>query len=99
MFYLSARNRLDLGTPGIEASKEANIKQRMEAEPSPEPQEEKAITQAITTFGEARTPPQPVSNVHVMSIIGQIEGHIIPPPPVGYQRIVFLVPGLLAQSQ
>jgi hypothetical protein len=37
MFYLSARNRLDLGTPGIEASKEANIKQRMEAEPSPEP--------------------------------------------------------------
>jgi|CZCA01.1.fsa_nt_gi ATP-dependent protease ClpP protease subunit len=99
MFYLSARNRLDLGTPGIEASKEANIKQRMEAEPSPEPQEEKAITQAITTFGEARTPPQPVSNVHVMSIIGQIEGHIILPPQNKTTKYEHVIPQLVAVEQ
>ncbi|NLJ59431.1 MAG: translocation-enhancing protein TepA [Firmicutes bacterium] len=71
----------------------------MEAEPSPEPQEQKAMTQAITSFGETRTPPQPVSNVHVMSIIGQIEGHIILPPQNKTTKYEHVIPQLVAVEQ
>jgi len=99
MFYRSVRNRLELGTPGIEAPNERQIRLRMEAEPSPEPQEQKAMTQAITSFGETRTPPQPVSNVHVMSIIGQIEGHIILPPQNKTTKYEHVIPQLVAVEQ
>lgn len=99
MFYRSARSRLDLVTPGIETQKPRHFKPKMEAEHSPQPSEEEASTQAITSFGEARTPPPPVSNVHVMSIIGQIEGHIVLPPQNKTTKYEHVIPQLVAVEQ
>lgn len=99
MFYRSARSRLDLVTPGIETQKPRHFKPKMEAEHSPQPSEGEASTQAITSFGEARTPPPPVSNVHVMSIIGQIEGHIVLPPQNKTTKYEHVIPQLVAVEQ
>ena len=75
-----------------------HIKEQMKAADSPQLSED-ALTRSITAFGEARTPPQPVSNVHVMSIIGQIEGHIILPPQNKTTKYEHVIPQLVAVEQ
>jgi ATP-dependent protease ClpP protease subunit len=99
MFYRSARGRLDLTTPGIETPRQRHVKSQMKVEASPQLSEGEAATQAITAFGEARTPPPPVSNVHVMSIIGQIEGHIVLPPQNKTTKYEHVIPQLVAVEQ
>ncbi len=99
MFYLSAENRLDTKTPKIRMPEQRSVKPQMKAADSPELSEEEALTQSITEFGETRVPPQPVSNVHVMSIIGQIEGHIILPPQNKTTKYEHVIPQLVAVEQ
>ena len=72
---------------------------RNQVEPSSELQEEKTATQTITALGEMSTPPQPANNVHVMSIIGQIEGHIILPPQNKSTKYEHVIPQLVAVEQ
>ncbi|NLS45608.1 MAG: hypothetical protein GX969_07730 [Firmicutes bacterium] len=57
------------------------------------------MTQAITAFGEVSTPPEPASDIHVMSIIGQIEGHIILPPQNKTTKYEHVIPQLVAVEQ
>ena len=37
-------------------------------------------TSPIKEYGEIATPAPPASNIHVLSIVGQIEGHMVLPP-------------------
>lgn len=99
MYYRSGRKRLDLVTPGIETPTQKHVKSQMKVESFAQLSEGEAATQAITAFGEARTPPQTVSNVHVMSIIGQIEGHIILPPQNKTTKYEHVIPQLVAVEQ
>lgn len=75
------------------------VKATMETGDSPQLSEESALTQSVTEFGQPRTPPQPTSNVHVMSIIGQIEGHIILPPQNKTTKYEHVIPQLVAVEQ
>lgn len=99
MFYQSTGTRLELYTPQTGTPEQRPVKPQMKAGSSPQLSEEEAVTQSITEFGQARTPPQPVSNVHVMSIIGQIEGHIILPPQNKTTKYEHVIPQLVAVEQ
>lgn len=54
---------------------------------------------SIKQLGEMRTPPTPQSNIHVMTIIGQIEGHIVLPPQNKSTKYEHVIPQLVAVEQ
>ncbi|NPV52874.1 MAG: translocation-enhancing protein TepA [Firmicutes bacterium] len=58
-----------------------------------------APAQAIRQFGEMRTPVEVPSNIHCMTIIGQIEGHIILPPQNKTTKYEHILPQLVAIEQ
>lgn len=64
-----------------------------------QPQTAEAQTESLRQLGEMRTPPVPPSNIHVMSIIGQIEGHIVLPPQNKTTKYEHVLPQLVAVEQ
>ncbi|HHV62307.1 MAG TPA: translocation-enhancing protein TepA [Firmicutes bacterium] len=58
-----------------------------------------APARSIKQFGEMRTPEQIPSNIHCMTIIGQIEGHIILPPQNKTTKYEHILPQLVAIEQ
>jgi ATP-dependent protease ClpP protease subunit len=68
-----------------------------------EEQEEQAgpssLVQKIQALGQTNIPQAPDSNVHVLSIIGQVEGHIQLPPQNKTTKYEHLLPQLIAIEQ
>ncbi|MFU0791005.1 ClpP family protease [Virgibacillus proomii] len=72
----------------------------------PEKQEEQgqennpsALVQKIQQLGQTNVPQVPDSNIHVLSIIGQVEGHIQLPPQNKTTKYEHLLPQLIAIEQ
>jgi len=63
-----------------------------------EPQEEKAPQPVVKEFGTTNLP-KPQSNIHVMTIIGQIEGHVVLAPNNKTTKYEHLMPQLVAVEQ
>ncbi|WP_047984829.1 ClpP family protease [Ornithinibacillus californiensis] len=68
-----------------------------------EGQEEQAgpssLVQKIQALGQTNVPQAPDSNIHVLSIIGQVEGHIQLPPQNKTTKYEHLLPQLIAIEQ
>lgn len=54
------------------------------------------MIQSINQFGEVRAPGQPPQDIHCMTIVGQIEGHIILPPQNKTTKYEHILPQLVA---
>lgn len=72
-----------------ETSKEA---EKSEVTPS-------AIVEKIKELGQTDVPAMPESNIHVMTIIGQIEGHMQLPPQNKTTKYEHMLPQLIAIEQ
>ncbi|WP_055108405.1 ClpP family protease [Paenibacillus ihumii] len=73
------------------------------AEPAPQiPGGEKtaaAVTETIQQLGQTAVPAPGESNVYCMTIIGQIEGHLVLPPQNKTTKYEHLIPQLVAAEQ
>lgn len=58
-----------------------------------------SLVQKIQALGQTNVPQAPDSNIHVLSIIGQIEGHIQLPPQNKTTKYEHLLPQLIAVEQ
>ncbi|HLR66194.1 ClpP family protease [Virgibacillus alimentarius] len=58
-----------------------------------------SLVQKIQQLGQSNVPQAPDSNVHVLSIIGQVEGHIQLPPQNKTTKYEHLLPQLIAIEQ
>lgn len=69
--------------------------------PAPAPGEEKRnpIVENITTLGQTQPAASGESNIFTMTIIGQIEGHIVLPPQNKTTKYEHLIPQLVAAEQ
>ncbi|HAI85621.1 MAG TPA: hypothetical protein DCL63_01360, partial [Firmicutes bacterium] len=75
---------------------------RVESEVDPSVREPGAGQQAvgpIKEYGEIATPAPPASNIHVLSIVGQIEGHMVLPPQNKTTKYEHIMPQLVAIEQ
>nr|WP_213524897.1 ATP-dependent Clp protease proteolytic subunit [Paenibacillus sp. J31TS4] len=71
---------------------------RQEAQPQEEPKKATPL-ETIQQLGQIATAPVPESNVFCLSIIGQIEGHMILPPQNKTTKYEHLIPQLVAAEQ
>ncbi|HHY98515.1 MAG TPA: translocation-enhancing protein TepA [Firmicutes bacterium] len=55
--------------------------------------------QSIQQFGEMKVPHQPENNIHCLTIVGQIEGHIMLPPQNKTTKYEHILPQLVAVEQ
>lgn len=62
-------------------------------------QNSSALVQKIQQLGQSSVPQAPDSNIHVLSIIGQVEGHIQLPPQNKTTKYEHLLPQLIAIEQ
>ncbi|WP_135547269.1 ClpP family protease [Paenibacillus cymbidii] len=68
--------------------------------PAPAPaQEDKKVLDNIQQLGQTNTPAPAESNVFCMTIVGQIEGHIILPPQNKTTKYEHIIPQLVAVEQ
>lgn len=68
--------------------------------PAKQPDEKKGILENIQQLGQATVPsPAPESNIFTLSIIGQIEGHIVLPPQNKTTKYEHIMPQLVAAEQ
>ncbi|CDQ40061.1 MULTISPECIES: ClpP family protease [Virgibacillus] len=58
-----------------------------------------ALVQKIQQLGQSNVPQAPDSNIHVLSIIGQVEGHVQLPPQNKTTKYEHLLPQLVAIEQ
>jgi len=63
------------------------------------PEQEELVGAPLKEFGEIETPVPPPSNIHVLSIIGQIEGHTVLPPQNKTTKYEHVMPQLVAIEQ
>jgi ATP-dependent protease ClpP protease subunit len=77
-----------------------NDEDKKETQPQEEGQgNQSAIVQKIQQLGQSNVPQAPDSNVHVLTIIGQIEGHMQLPPQNKTTKYEHLLPQLIAIEQ
>jgi ATP-dependent protease ClpP protease subunit len=79
--------------------KDTEKKEGQEKEQGEEEQTSSSIVQKIQALGQTNVPQAPDSNIHVLSIIGQIEGHIQLPPQNKTTKYEHLLPQLIAIEQ
>ncbi|KGX88389.1 translocation-enhancing protein TepA [Pontibacillus litoralis JSM 072002] len=87
--------------------KEPNAMTNQEESPNPEEQEpeqekeqqSKALLQKIQQLGQSQVAQAPDSNIHILPIIGQIEGHVQLPPKNKTTKYEHLIPQLIAIEQ
>ncbi|MYL33200.1 translocation-enhancing protein TepA [Pontibacillus yanchengensis] len=76
---------------------------RNEEEPNKEGQEDqsqaKALMQKIQQLGQSQVAQAPDSNIHILPIIGQIEGHVQLPPKNKTTKYEHLIPQIIAIEQ
>ncbi|WLV25814.1 ATP-dependent Clp protease proteolytic subunit [Aciduricibacillus chroicocephali] len=70
-----------------------------ENETKPESEAASAVVEKIQQLGQTNIPQAPDSNIHVLSIIGQIEGHIQLPPQNKTTKYEHILPQLIAIEQ
>lgn len=58
-----------------------------------------SLVQKIQQLGQSNVPQAPESNIHVLSIIGQVEGHVQLPPQNKTTKYEHLLPQLIAIEQ
>ncbi|WP_099158153.1 ClpP family protease [Virgibacillus ndiopensis] len=58
-----------------------------------------SLVQKIQQLGQSNVPQAPDSNIHVLSIIGQVEGHVQLPPQNKTTKYEHLLPQLIAIEQ
>ncbi|WP_138414733.1 ClpP family protease [Aquibacillus sediminis] len=58
-----------------------------------------SIVQKIQQLGQSSVPTAPDSNIHVLSVIGQIEGHVQLPPQNKTTKYEHLIPQIIAIEQ
>ncbi|KAB8138792.1 translocation-enhancing protein TepA [Gracilibacillus oryzae] len=58
-----------------------------------------SLVEKIQQLGQANVPQAPDSNIHVLSIIGQVEGHIQLPPQNKTTKYEHLIPQIIAVEQ
>src|SRR5699024_5632123 len=58
-----------------------------------------SLVQKIQQLGQTNVPQAPDSNIHVLSIIGQIEGHVQLPPQNKTTKYEHIIPQLIAIEQ
>lgn len=82
---------------------EAEPQETPAAHPAGTPQEEQksiklrnASMAALRQFGQNRLPNEPQSDIHMLNIIGQIEGHMVLPPKNKSTKYEHILPQLLA---
>ncbi|MFD2616834.1 ClpP family protease [Terrilactibacillus laevilacticus] len=61
--------------------------------------EQNAILNQIQKLGQMKAPEQTVSNIHCLTIIGQVEGHLALPPKNKTTKYEHLIPQLVAIEQ
>lgn len=80
-----------------------NQQSNKEVETEEKPKEEAGaaseLVEKIQQLGQTNVPQSPDSNIHVLSIIGQIEGHIQLPPQNKTTKYEHLLPQLIAIEQ
>jgi ATP-dependent protease ClpP protease subunit len=74
---------------------ETNNKQDKEEKESPS----SSLMEKIQQLGQTNVPQAPDSNIHVLSIIGQIEGHVQLPPQNKTTKYEHLIPQIVAIEQ
>lgn len=72
-----------------------------EEQPQEQPQGDQpnGLVQKIQQLGQSNVPQAPDSNIHVLSIIGQVEGHVQLPPQNKTTKYEHLLPQLIAVEQ
>jgi len=75
-----------------------NMNEEPNKEPEIKPNMEQAV-QAIQQLGVANVPAVQESNIHCITIIGQIEGHLILPPQNKTTKYEHIIPQLVAAEQ
>lgn len=71
----------------------------MEKDKNKEEENKSSLVEKIQQLGSSNVPQSPDSNIHVLSIIGQIEGHIQLPPQNKTTKYEHLLPQLIAIEQ
>jgi len=84
------KNPEQKGKEVVEAEKE---------DTKPESEAASALVEKIQQLGQTDVPQAPDSNIHVLSIIGQIEGHIQLPPQNKTTKYEHILPQLIAIEQ
>jgi len=91
--------------PGVEPNPERRDDPDREAEPEQDPRHGRKVTGkakgAMETLKEigSSTIPEVKSNIHCMTIIGQIEGHLVLPPQNKTTKYEHMIPQLVALEQ
>lgn len=70
-----------------------------EQEEKKDEQTSSSLVQKIQALGQTSVPQAPDSNIHVLSIIGQVEGHIQLPPQNKTTKYEHIIPQLIAIEQ
>lgn len=73
--------------------------EKEETKPAEDKPNSSALVEKIQQLGQSNIPQAPDSNVHVLSIIGQVEGHIQLPPQNKTTKYEHLLPLLIAVEQ
>ncbi|MFC0301366.1 ClpP family protease [Virgibacillus soli] len=79
---------------------EKDNEKKAEEQPQEEsPNNASSLVEKIQQLGQTNVPQAPDSNIHVLSIIGQVEGHIQLPPQNKTTKYEHLLPQLIAIEQ
>jgi ATP-dependent protease ClpP protease subunit len=67
--------------------------------PDPFGERKSAVAENITTLGTPNPPTSEQSNIYCMTIIGQVEGHVVLPPQNKTTKYEHIIPQLVAAEQ
>jgi ATP-dependent protease ClpP protease subunit len=73
--------------------------QKAEAQPEEQKEKQSSIVEKIQQLGQTNVPQMEQSNIHVVTIIGQIEGHMQLPPQNKTTKYEHVIPQLVAAEQ
>ncbi|MGZ7444467.1 ClpP family protease [Paenibacillus sp. TH7-28] len=85
-----------------DSSKTPNLRENAELPPNQQPDSEKkepTVPDVIQQLGQTAVPTPGESNVFCLTIIGQIEGHLVLPPQNKTTKYEHLIPQLVAAEQ
>ena len=72
---------------------------RQTAEPELDEKKKSITAEAVQQFGQTQIPSSGESNIYCMTIIGQVEGHMVLPPQNKTTKYEHLIPQLVAAEQ
>jgi ATP-dependent protease ClpP protease subunit len=76
-----------------------NNKNMRSEQPEPYGERKSVVAENITTLGATNPPTAEQSNIYCMTIIGQVEGHVVLPPQNKTTKYEHLIPQLVAAEQ